>query len=75
MNNTEEAVRLCKKCGKRLPSSNNFCMYCGYNNNLNDEELEALKSINANNITDIKTTSKSINAYIILFIKVSCCFL
>jgi len=27
MNNTEE-VRLCKKCGKRLPSSNNFCMYC-----------------------------------------------
>ena len=50
MNNSEEQVRLCKKCGKRLPSSNNFCMYCGYNNNLNDEELEALKSINANNI-------------------------
>ena len=50
MNNSEEQVRLCKKCGKRLPSSNNFCMYCGYNNNLNDEELEALKSINSNNI-------------------------
>ena len=49
MNNNEEA-RLCKKCGKRLPSSNNFCMYCGYNNNLNDDELEALKSINSNNI-------------------------
>ena len=50
MNNSENETRLCKKCGKRLPSSNNFCMYCGYNNNLNDEELEALKSINANNI-------------------------
>ena len=33
-----------------VASSNNFCMYCGYNNNLNDDELEALKSINANNI-------------------------
>ena len=65
MNNTEEAVRLCKKCGKRLPSSNNFCMYCGYNNNLNDEELEALKSINANNIHTQKKQellNKSINA-------------
>ena len=50
MNNSENETRLCKKCGKRLPSSNNFCMYCGYNNNLNDDELEALKSINANNI-------------------------
>ena len=50
MNNSEGETRLCKKCGKRLPSSNNFCMYCGYNNNLNDEELEALKAINANNI-------------------------
>ena len=49
MNNSEE-TRLCKKCGKRLPSSNNFCMYCGCNNNLNDDELEALKDISSNNI-------------------------
>ena len=64
MNGTEE-VRLCQKCGKRLPSSNNFCMYCGYNNNLNDAELEALKGINANNIHTQKKQellNKSINA-------------
>ena len=64
MNNTEQE-RYCQKCGKRLPSSNNFCMYCGYNNNLNDEELEALKSINSNNIHTKgkqELLNKSINA-------------
>jgi len=64
MNNTEE-VRLCKKCGKRLPSSNNFCMYCGCNNNLTDEELEDLKNINSGNIhtqNKQELLNKSINA-------------
>ena len=40
-------------------------MYCGYNNNLNDEELEALKAINANNIhtqNKQELLNKSINA-------------
>ena len=38
MNDKEK--RLCKKCGKRLPSSNNYCMYCGCNNNIVEEELQ-----------------------------------
>lgn len=49
MDNTEEK-RLCKKCGKRLPSSNNFCMYCGCNNNISDEELADLQSVNDKNL-------------------------
>ena len=60
MNETEEK-RVCQKCGKRLPSSNNFCMYCG----CNDEELESLKDINASNIhtqNKQELLNKSINA-------------
>ena len=49
MDNTEEK-RLCKKCGKRLPSSNNFCMYCGCNNNISDEELAALQTTTDKNL-------------------------
>ena len=49
MDNTEEK-RLCKKCGKRLPSSNNFCMYCGCNNNISDEELSAFQSTTDKNL-------------------------
>lgn len=37
MNGVEEK-RLCRKCGKRLPSSNNFCMFCGCNNDLPEEQ-------------------------------------
>ena len=46
MNETEEK-RLCKKCGKRLPSSNNYCMFCGCNNDLYDKQLEDSKSVSS----------------------------
>ena len=39
-NMNDKEKRLCKKCGKRLPSSNNYCMYCGCNNNIVEEELQ-----------------------------------
>lgn len=48
MNDTEEK-RLCKKCGKRLPSSNNYCMFCGCNNDLTDEQINELEQEKSDN--------------------------
>lgn len=48
MNGVEEK-RLCKKCGKRLPSSNNYCMFCGCNNDLTDEQINELEQEKSDN--------------------------
>lgn len=42
MNEAEK--RLCKNCGKRLPSFNNYCMYCGCNNDLENGQFGQIKN-------------------------------
>ena len=59
MNGSGEEKRLCRKCGKRLPSNNNFCMFCGCNNNLTVEEEEKLKSTPTNNSIGLLSNKKN----------------
>ena len=53
--------RLCKQCGKRLPSSNNFCMFCGCNNNLINEEVNTPAEQNNQTTNDSKNVEKKEN--------------